>query len=284
MTQQLSLALTHEEKDPALRVDTQNPSWAYASSLQDHAPIRQSYNQQDYSNLIKQRSLVYLQLQNLIKSHVLDLHWHCRLEQYCAYQQQGGKLKLLLHEHFLEAPFEILNAIADMVLTRSYSAIKLLERYMNRFFYARKKYITHQTHLHLDVLQNTYQRLNADYFKQAIHTHVRWIKTNQEITTNKIRLGVYYPIKREICIHPILALKQTPEYYLQFVLYHEMCHAFEFEQTARQEGTHNTRHNMQFKHWETQFKHYQDALSWEQNHLSALVKAWNLSHKKESPL
>ena len=78
------------------------------------------------------------------------------------------------------------------------------------------------------------------------------------------RLGSYDPRTDVVRLHRVLDDVNVPEFYIEFVIFHELVHrhvAFEHgERAARL-------HNRYFRDLEASFPHFEEARAWEREHL-----------------
>ncbi len=114
-------------------------------------------------------------------------------------------------------------------------------------------------------LQEIFNFLNNKYFENSIKSSITWSKIKKGFVNKRI-LGSFDPINDIIRINPILDSTHIPDFYISFVVHHEMLHAF-----LRKNG--NKWHSKEFKTREKNFEFYDKALIWEKrNLLKMLIK------------
>ncbi len=83
--------------------------------------------------------------------------------------------------------------------------------------------------------------------------------------------GCYRPDQNFIYVNWVLSQAWVPDYFLDFIIYHELCHHMQDEIPLRGETAHSTR----FVEWEQQFTHYAKARKWEQKNVMRVFKEIN---------
>lgn len=104
-------------------------------------------------------------------------------------------------------------------------------------------------------LKEIFNFLNKKYFENSIKSHITWGKIKKGLVKKRI-LGNYDPNNDVIRINPILDKLTVPSYYIHYVVYHEMLHAFLKKIGKRW-------HGKEFKELEKKFKYYKEAIEWE---------------------
>jgi predicted metal-dependent hydrolase len=85
-----------------------------------------------------------------------------------------------------------------------------------------------------------------------------------------IKLGSYHASERLIRIHPALDQPFVPEYFIAFVIFHEMLH--ERIGTTRQGHGRRCVHPPEFRALEARFPSAAEALRWEKENLGKLLR------------
>ncbi|TXD43489.1 M48 family metallopeptidase [Lujinxingia vulgaris] len=83
-----------------------------------------------------------------------------------------------------------------------------------------------------------------------------------------IRFGSFDFDRRLIRIHPVLDQDWVPDYFVEFVVYHELLHALF---PPRQTATRRVVHTPRFREMEARFPRYAEAMAWEQHNLPRLL-------------
>lgn len=116
-----------------------------------------------------------------------------------------------------------------------------------------------------------YRRVNRVYFAGAVDVAITWGRQRRMKQRRKsIRLGSYSADQRLIRIHPALDRRWVPEYFLEYIVFHEMLH--HVTPMPRQGGRRRC-HSLEFQVRERRFAHYQRALAWERQHLQRLLRS-----------
>lgn len=73
-------------------------------------------------------------------------------------------------------------------------------------------------------LQEIYQQLNAQYFEGKLDLQIHWFGQREFSPKRRIVLGSYHSQKKLIRIHRVLDRPHVPDYFITFIIYHEMLH------------------------------------------------------------
>jgi predicted metal-dependent hydrolase len=114
-------------------------------------------------------------------------------------------------------------------------------------------------------LREIFDDLNAEYFQNLITASISWGKKNARRAVRKRTLGSYNGHTNAILINPVLDRKIVPDYFIRFLVYHEMLHS------ALKEEKKNGRrriHTAEFRGREKFFRYYEEAISWEKKHFT----------------
>ena len=75
-------------------------------------------------------------------------------------------------------------------------------------------------------LRQIFDKLNARYFRNRLKDYqIIWGRKRRERPTNEIVFGTIQECDRMIRIHPLLDRAIIPKWFVEYVVYHEMCHA-----------------------------------------------------------
>jgi hypothetical protein len=107
-------------------------------------------------------------------------------------------------------------------------------------------------------------------FGEEGSTTVTWgVRRRMRRSQRTIRLGSYAPEERVIRIHPLLDQPAVPDWFVGFVLYHELLH---HRLGAGVEPGAKTGHPPLFREAERQHPRFQDARAWEREVLPRLMR------------
>lgn len=185
-----------------------------------------------------------------------------------------GVWTLRMHQMFATAPPAVLRAVAQYAQTQDRQAAGLL-----------RSFIDHNDHLIrpqaepraqvIDVqgahhnLQTIFDDLNARYFGGAIKARITWgPRTRRRSGRESIKLGSYAVEDELIRIHPVLDAADVPEFFLAWIIYHEMLH--EVHDMPIVDGR-RVYHTPEFRRAEARFEHYAEAVLWERTQVHKLL-------------
>ncbi len=73
-------------------------------------------------------------------------------------------------------------------------------------------------------LKAIYDQINGLYFANALDLRITWAGSKKAAPKRSIRLGSYHMQTQVIRIHRFLDQAHIPDYYISFIVYHEMLH------------------------------------------------------------
>lgn len=109
-------------------------------------------------------------------------------------------------------------------------------------------------------LYTIFERLNREYFDSRVTSVITWGAGRSRKAARKRTLGSYCNNSNTIRINPVLDKKTVPDYYVEFVVYHEMLHA---AIGIREKDGRRSVHTRAFRERERLFKDYAKARQWE---------------------
>ncbi len=120
-------------------------------------------------------------------------------------------------------------------------------------------------------LRSLFDRLNARYFNNRLENYsIVWGKKRRLRPRNEIVFGSIQEEDRLIRIHPLLDRAFVPAWFLEYVIYHEMCHAVvpdEFDAQGRR-----IVHHEKFYAEERKFYRFRRAKAWEADNLARFLR------------
>jgi len=190
-----------------------------------------------------------------------------------SFRREPPLLRLRVHHLFLEAPPEIVQAIADYAGRGKRAAGQLLDDYIadkqGRIRAEPRRAATLTTRGKCFDLADIFARLNTLYFQDTIRARIGWGRHAAKRRRKSIRLGVYDHRSREIRVHPALDRPDVPLFFVEYIVFHEMLH--QVFPSARDSGRH-VHHPKAFRDRERAFPRYPAAIAWEKEHLHALLR------------
>jgi hypothetical protein len=192
-----------------------------------------------------------------------------------------ARLELRIHHSFLEAPEEVLRAVADFVGSRKGSerareALNLIREHFSRHKSAAgraRRTVLRSEGCALD-LRDLVDDLNQRYFEGGLAVDVTWGRAAsgpcRRGRGSSLQLGSYSYEDRLIRVHRVLDDPGVPRYVVEAVVHHELLHA------AMPPVVHNGRrffHTPEFRQRERHFRMLGRANAWIQEHLPELLRA-----------
>ncbi len=182
---------------------------------------------------------------------------------------QKKRNRLSLHKMFLDAPDHVIAAIAHYIRgsrRKSTEQNLVLRGYiqenLSRFDCShRLKRANLVQKGEIYDLQPLYDELNTRYFEGALDLGLTWFGARRLNSRSRITFGLYQDNLRLVKMHRILDDPFVPEFFVRFILYHEMVHAI--VPGYVDERGHFRIHGREFKERERQFEHYRQAVEWE---------------------
>ena len=189
-----------------------------------------------------------------------------------SFRRNQQQVQLRIHHMFIDAPDDIIRAIANYITRRAREAGQLLDAYIADH-QLRIRALPHRsaqlaTRGRCFDLQILFDDLNRLHFQNGIQARIGWGRHTARRLQKCIRLGVYEHQTREIRVHPILDCSEVPRFFIEYIIFHEMLHQL-FPYNAHV-GRH-VHHPHAFRRRERSFPRYIAALEWERAHLPRLL-------------
>lgn len=184
--------------------------------------------------------------------------------------------KVSLHRMFLEAPKNVMQALAcylkgeDKKLAPSIKAY--IEHNLQRLDYSHElDFSKLETKGNIYDLQKIYHHLNREYFDQPLGLYITWFGKRRRRVCNRVTFGLYHDPLRLIKINRLLDNRYFPDYFVFYVIYHEMLH-FVCPTFVDKNGCKHI-HSKDFKEREKEFKYFKEAQCWIQDNQNYLFNA-----------
>lgn len=177
--------------------------------------------------------------------------------------------KVSLHKMFLDAPKDVLSAIASYVNEKNTPSFSLIRSYIHenlpRFDYshrldARSLYTSGKVYQ----LQELYDEINREYFDLKAKLWITWFDRHPKKNHSRVVFGQYFEALKLIKINKILDDASIPREFITYVIYHEMLHHV-IPSYIDEKGVARV-HSKEFKEREQLFKEYHKAKAWEMEH------------------
>jgi hypothetical protein len=171
-----------------------------------------------------------------------------------------GMAVVRLHERFLRAPVEVLDALGGYVATRDAAAWQRVADYARQIELPAADVRQHDPHAarggtyDLDAI---FHDINMRFFSDKIRCAIRWgrqrARRRRRGRQVSIRFGSWHRAERCIRIHPLLDDPQVPREFIDYIVFHEMLHVVVPSQRA---GGRSIDHPPEFQQLERTFPGY----------------------------
>jgi hypothetical protein len=195
-----------------------------------------------------------------------------------SYRRGADGYTLRLHRMFLPPAPDLVETLAAFVIGRGRrraEAGRWLDRYIREHRHAIRQPQPRPPPPSRGAtrdLKPIFDALNQRYFGGAVVAEIGWSRAPSKRRRRSIKMGVYLHDHRHIRIHPALDRPEVPDYLVEFVVYHEMCHQIcppEKNGPGRQQRI----HTRAFRERERLHPDRERALRWEKQHLKLLLRA-----------
>lgn len=120
-------------------------------------------------------------------------------------------------------------------------------------------------------LKEIFRKINDKYFAGRMRSYtITWGRKRKMRPKEYFIFGSIQEEDRIIRIHPLLDAPFVPTWFIEYVIYHEMLHAFvpdEFDANGRR-----IVHSDRFNHREKRFRFYRRARRWEEENLGRFLR------------
>ncbi|HEY7724906.1 MAG TPA: hypothetical protein VH880_06210 [Anaeromyxobacteraceae bacterium] len=191
-----------------------------------------------------------------------------------SWRRHGGLLRYRVHHLFLDAPGDVVEALAAFA-SRSPGARRRaagrriddhVRRHRGRVGPGRAGPLVARGLFH--DLRQVFDRENETRFAGAVRARIGWGRAPRGGRRRSIKTGVYLHDQRVIRIHPALDRPEVPAYYLRAVVFHEMLH--QVVPVVERRGR-RVVHSAEFRRRERAHPDHSRARAWERAHLPLLL-------------
>ena len=120
-------------------------------------------------------------------------------------------------------------------------------------------------------LQEIFNKLNEKYFRNKMRGYtIAWGRKRKQKPREYFVFGSIQEEDKIIRIHSLLDARFVPTWFLEYVIYHEMLHAFvpdQFDKNGRR-----LVHHDDFNRQERKFHFYRRAKKWEEENLARFLQ------------
>lgn len=180
-----------------------------------------------------------------------------------------------VHRAFLQANDKVLRALAQFIRRPTPACRKILREFIDQIPHDQFRQPARQT-LRLCSrgryydLDKILRELVSQFFDGDLQVAITWGRNGKATSGRRrhVQLGSYNHHQRLIRIHPVLDSPDIPEYFVRFVVYHELLHAKLDPQ--RDASGRRQLHTRVFRFLERRFPHYREAMAFERELLKSL--------------
>lgn len=193
-----------------------------------------------------------------------------------SYRRVGGLLQYRVHHMFLDAPADVVEALAAFAGPGRAPAVRrrragcCIDDFVkqNRARIAAPDPARLEPRGRVHDLQAIFDRLNAERFGGRVDARIGWGADRGGRRRRTIKTGVYLQDARVIRIHAALDRPEVPEFYVAAVIFHEMLHQVV---PAVERGGRRVVHGREFRRREREYPDHDRAKAWEETNLSLLL-------------
>ena len=182
--------------------------------------------------------------------------------------------RLRLHKMFVGAPPRLIRALARYVVHNDRRASQLLGDYIDRNQHVIKRHerkarqMTMRTAGRHHDLRAIFDQLNADRFDSSLDARITWGPVSARKARRSIKMGSFAVEDRLIRIHPILDQADVPDFFVRWIVFHEMLHG---RHDIVRKGPRRIFHTPAFLADERSFPDFERASAWEKANLDRLL-------------
>lgn len=194
-----------------------------------------------------------------------------------ASNRDKGTRKLRLHHMFLSADAGTVRSLvrylkrSDRVAQRELS--QFIDRHRDKIRVELPALVHATPQGRCFDLQALFNRVNETHFNGTIDASVRWgtrTRAKRRYRRRTIKLGTYSWETKLIRIHPALDQPWVPEFFIEYIIFHEMLHHVI---PGRVVGGKHRYHTAEFRARERSFPRYAEAIHWEKQNIHRLLSA-----------
>jgi len=191
-----------------------------------------------------------------------------------SWRRVAGRLQYRVHHMFLDAPGEVVEALALFGhpggATRRRTAGRRIDAYVRRHRtrIGQGRPVRLQARGRFHHLGDLFEEENAAWFHGAVRARIGWGAARAGGRQRSIKTGVYLHDLQVIRIHPALDQAEVPEFYVRAVVFHEMLH--QVVPVVERRGR-RVVHSADFRRREQAHPDFARARAWEKANLHLLL-------------
>jgi hypothetical protein len=182
--------------------------------------------------------------------------------------------RLRLHRMFIGAEARIVRALGRYVVHNDRRASRVLGDYIDGHQHIIKKQPRRPRQVNLRTvgvhhdLRAIFDRLNDERFDSALEARITWGPVVAHRARRSIKMGSFAVEDKIIRIHPILDQPDVPEFFVAWIVFHEMLHG---KHDIVRKGHRRIFHGQAFVDEERAYPDHQRATEWERANLDRLL-------------
>lgn len=182
--------------------------------------------------------------------------------------------RLRLHRMFVGAPPRTVRALARYVVHNDRRASQQLGDYIDRHQHVIKRQerkprrLTVRTAGRHHDLQVIFDALNRAWFDSKLEARITWGPVTARKPRRSIKMGSFAVEDRIIRIHPVLDQPDVPDYFIRWIVFHEMLHG---RHDIVRKGPRRIFHTADFLADERAYPDFARASAWEKANLDRLL-------------
>lgn len=192
-------------------------------------------------------------------------------------RRKADGYRLRLHQMFVGAEPRVVRALARYVVHNDRRASTLLGEFIEQHQHIirqqvrRPRNLTIRTAGRFHDLKAIFGRLNVAHFGGALEARITWGPDASRVQRRRsIKMGSFAVEDRIIRIHPVLDQECVPDYFVSWIVFHEMLHGK--HEVLRENGRRRF-HTQAFLAEERLFPDYGRACAWEKQNLDRLLRS-----------
>ncbi len=191
-----------------------------------------------------------------------------------SFRRGRGMVALRVHRMFAEAPPNVVRALAEYASRGRGASGRVIDDYVRenehhvRDARANRQARGLEPRGRYHDLKAIYDQLNDAWFGGAVDARIGWGREAPRRRRRSIKMGTYFHDARVIRVHPGLDRAEVPDYFVRFIVFHEMLHQAVPPETV---GGKRVSHTPEFRRRERAYPDFGRALAWERRNLSLLL-------------
>jgi hypothetical protein len=179
--------------------------------------------------------------------------------------------KVSMHRIFLDAPKNIMDALACHIQQENSNVAPQVKAYIEE----RLKHLDYSKTVNRNKIYTQgdvydlnafFHKINDEYFNNKIDLLITWYGKKGFRNRSRVTFGLYHQPLRLIKIHRMMDSFCFPDYFVEYVIFHEMLHHV-CPSYYDSKGKHCV-HSEEFKRLERQFYWYDKATKWLKENIS----------------